>query len=128
MDKKMTLQKWLLGLFVCIVFGIVLFFASVKYIFNPNFADVFHTGLLLLQNLTSGKLKFKAYLTILFALMPLIVLIVYFIIYNEKSLEDYGNASFAKKEDYKKMGINNEQGLMLGCLYKKKTFIETYQE
>ncbi len=124
MDKKMTLQKWLLGLFVCIVFGIVLFFASVKYIFNPNFADVFHTGLLLLQNLTSGKLKFKAYLTILFALMPLIVLIVYFIIYNEKSLEDYGNASFAKKEDYKKMGINNEQGLMLGCLYKKKTFIE----
>ncbi|RDU64566.1 type IV secretory system conjugative DNA transfer family protein [Helicobacter ganmani] len=124
MDKKITLQKWLLGLFVCIVLGIVLFFSSVKYIFNPNFTDVFHTGLLLLQNLTSGKLKFKAYLTILFALMPLIVLIVYFIIYNEKSLEDYGNASFAKKEDYKKMGINNEQGLMLGCLYKKKTFIE----
>ena len=124
MDKKITLQKWLLGLFVCIVLGIVLFFSSVKYIFNPNFTDVFHTGFLLLQNLTSGKLKFKAYLTILFALMPLIVLIVYFIIHNDKSLEDYGNASFAKKEDFKRMGINNEQGLMLGCLYKQKTLIE----
>ncbi|WP_297813057.1 type IV secretory system conjugative DNA transfer family protein [uncultured Helicobacter sp.] len=126
MGKKITLKQWLLGLFVCIVLGIIFFFASVKYIFNPNFADIFHTGFLLLQNLTSGKLKFKAYLTILFALMPLGVLIVYFFIHSSKGLEDYGNASFAKKEDFAKMGINNEQGLMLGCLHKKNGEIEQF--
>ena len=127
MDKKqITWKQWLLGLIVSLLLGIVLFFTSVKYIFNPNFTDTFKVGILLLENLTSGNLKFKAYLTILFALMPLGVLIVYFFIYNNKGLEDYGSASFAKKEDFQKMGINNEKGLMLGCLHNKKGEIQEF--
>ena len=124
--KQITYKQWLLGFLVSLILGVVLFFTSVKYIFNPNFTDTFKVGILLLENLTSGNLKFKAYLTILFALMPLGVLIVYFFIYNNKGLEDYGSASFAKKEDFQKMGINNEKGLMLGCLHNKKGEIQEF--
>ncbi|TLD85561.1 type IV secretory system conjugative DNA transfer family protein [Helicobacter sp. MIT 05-5294] len=126
MSKEITLKQWLIGFVVFSILSVIFYFLAVKYIFNPNFKDVLNVGILILQNITSGTLKFKAYLAILFGLMPLCTLIVYFFIHTNKGLEDYGSASFAKKQDFPKMNINGEKGLMLGVLLKKNGEVEQY--
>ena len=118
---EISIKKWLLGLLISLLLSIALYFLSVLYIFNPDFKDIFSLGMIILQNLGSQHLKFKAYIAVLIGLMPISVLIVYFFIHNTKGLEDYGSASFAKEKDFPNMDINDKQGLMLGCLYKKKT-------
>ncbi|TLD85392.1 hypothetical protein LS70_001165 [Helicobacter sp. MIT 11-5569] len=124
--KEITLKRWLIGFLISSIMSAILYFLAVKYIFNPNFKDLFNVGILILQNISSGTLKFKAYLAILVGLMPLCTLIVYFFIHTNKSLETYGSASFARKEDFPAMNINGEKGLMLGVLLKKNGEVEQY--
>ena len=122
MSQKISGKKWLSLLALSIVLGIVIYALSVKYIFNPSFANLPKICLMILQNLSSGTLKFKAYLCFFFLIMPTFAVIVWFLMHSSKKMESYGNAEFAdlsNEETWKKMDLSKDKGLMLGCLIKK---------
>lgn len=135
--NKMSAKKWLVMFVYGIIIGLVLYPAMVKITFKPDFSELFNVCLLILQNLGQPAMKFKAYICVFFLFFPLLAVIIYWALHSNKKMEQYGNAQFAnldKEEEWKKMNLSKDKGLMLGCLVEKtltgkekRTFIRATQ-
>lgn len=114
--KNMSAKETLFGFLLMIVLGICLYFVLIKIFFKPDLLALFEVGIKLLSNLGNPALKLKAYIAFIGLIAPLIIFTLYWIMPKHNSNEDYGSASFATKDDYKRMGINHDEGLILGTL------------
>ncbi|MBF7049641.1 type IV secretory system conjugative DNA transfer family protein [Campylobacter volucris] len=118
-DKKITPLKWLLIFFTSIILGIILYLAMIKIIFKPDIIVIHNIALQILSNLGNPALKLKAYIAVMALFSPFIICILWFFMPKFNSKEDYGNAKFAKRKDFKEMQISNDKGLILGCFIHK---------
>lgn len=135
--NKISAKKWLVMFVYGIIIGLVLYPAMVKITFKPDFSELFNVCLLILQNLGQPAMKLKAYICVFFLFFPLLAVIIYWALHSNKKMEQYGNAQFAnldKEEEWKKMNLSKDKGLMLGCLIEKtltgkekRTFIRATQ-
>ncbi len=132
MNKKITAKEWLKRFAFAIVLGIAVYFLSIFVIFKPHYTELLNVGLNIIQNIGHPYLKIKAYLCLVYASFPLILMFLWFLIHKENKLEEYGNAEFAKLEEdktgevWKAMDLSKEKGLMLGCFIdknEKRTYI-----
>lgn len=118
----MNAKKWIELFCFSIVLGIIVYLLSIKLIFKPDFKELFNVSILILKSLGQANLKLKAYICVLFLFAPLIMSVIYWFLHKNVSLEEYGNAEFAKlesEEDYEKMLLSKDEGLMLGCFLDK---------
>lgn len=120
--KKMSAKETLFGFLLMIFLGIFLYFVLIKIIFKPDLLALFEVGMKLLSNLGNPALKLKAYVAFIGLIAPLIIFILYWIMPKHNFDEDYGSASFAKTSDFKRMGINHDEGLILGTLIENKKY------
>lgn len=112
---EFTTKKWIIIFLTSILMGVVLYVFMVKMIFQPNLKDTFMVALKILSNIGNPYLKFKAYVALFLLIAPFLITIIWWIMPKFKSLsEDYGSARFATTQDFQKMGINYEKGLVLG--------------
>ena len=127
-DGKTPAKEWIKRFIYAIVAGIIIYFIAIKLIFSPDFSQLFFVGKNIILNLGTPYLKFKAYLCLLYGLTPLIMIFLWWLFYKPIANESYGNAEFAKLEEdkegevWKKMNLNKETGLMLGCFIKTNPF------
>lgn len=122
MAKKISPRRWFLIFLTSIILGILLFPLAVKFIFRPDFSQLLEVSWTLFVNIGSPYLKLKAYVAFFVMICPFILCTIAWLAHKNVELEDYGDASFAdlnNKETWQKMDINQEKGLMLGCLIKK---------
>lgn len=122
MGKEISVKKWFLMLLSSALMGVIMYLLSIKIVFKPDFLELHNTALQILQNLGHPALKLKAYLCVLMLFAPSAIIIIWFFLHKNTKLEEYGNAEFAKletDEDFKKMNLSKEKGLMLGCFIKK---------
>ncbi|EAK2502808.1 type IV secretory system conjugative DNA transfer family protein [Campylobacter upsaliensis] len=124
--KKTSLKEWLKRFAFALLLGIVIYFLSIFIIFKPHYTQLLNIGFNIIQNLGHPYLKIKAYLCLVYALMPFILMFLWFLFHKENKMEEYGNAEFAKLEEdktgeiWKAMDLSKEKGLMLGCFIDKK--------
>ncbi|WP_110558159.1 type IV secretory system conjugative DNA transfer family protein [Helicobacter cinaedi] len=68
-------------------------------------------------------------MAIIYALIPLVIWIVFSLIGNSRTKGEYGNARLADKKELAQMGLNYEEGMMFGCFRngskKPPTFIRS---
>lgn len=127
-DGKTPAKEWIKRFIYAIIAGIIIYFIAIKLIFSPDFSQLFFVGKNIILNLGTPYLKFKAYLCLLYGLAPLIMIFLWWLFYKPIANESYGNAEFAKLEEdkegevWKKMNLNKETGLMLGCFIKTNPF------
>lgn len=125
MAKEISVKKWILMLLSSALMGLIMYLLSIKFIFKPDFLELHLVALQILQNLGHPALKLKAYLCVLMLIAPSAIIIIWFFLHKNTKLEEYGNAEFAKlqsDEDFKKMSLSKEKGLMLGCFIKQNNF------
>lgn len=125
MKNKMNAKKWLVMFLYAFAMGLILYPLLVKLTFKPDFSELFKVCMMILSNLNTGTLKFKAYICVFFLFFPLIACIAYWALHTSKKMEQYGNAEFADlsdEETWTKMNLSKDKGLMLGCLVKKPLF------
>uniref|UniRef100_UPI003A8764F0 type IV secretory system conjugative DNA transfer family protein n=4 Tax=Helicobacteraceae TaxID=72293 RepID=UPI003A8764F0 len=67
-------------------------------------------------------LKLKAYFALFMLFAPFLLVVIWFFMNRPSSAEDYGSARFARKEDYEKLGISHDKGLILGTLIEKDKY------
>ncbi|PKT77588.1 type IV secretory system conjugative DNA transfer family protein [Helicobacter winghamensis] len=118
MDKKRKITSYLTDILFVVILGIFAFLGSIKYIFNPDFKDLIHTGYLILKNVGNPTLKIKAYIPIILGVAPFLTLIIFYFLSKYTSFEQYGSAEFATPELFEKMNICYDKGLVLGSLQK----------
>lgn len=127
-SKKTTAKDWVKRFLFAIIIGILIYFTAIKLIFGPDFSQLFFVGKNIILNLGTPYLKFKAYLCLLYALTPLIMIFLWWLFDRKNDLESYGDAEFAKLEEdetgevWEKMALSKEKGLVLGCFIKKNPF------
>lgn len=123
--NKISAKKWLVMFLYAFAMGLILYPLLVKLTFKPDFSELFKVCMMILSNLNTGTLKFKAYICVFFLFFPLIACIAYWALHTSKKMEQYGNAEFADlsdEETWAKMNLSKDKGLMLGCLVKKPLF------
>lgn len=120
--KSMSTKETLFGFLLMIVLGIFLYFVLIKIIFKPDLLTLFEVGIKLLNNLGNPALKLKAYIAFIGLIAPLVIFTIFWLIPKNDFNEDYGSASFARKNDFEKMGINHNEGLILGTLIENKEY------
>lgn len=126
MNKKTTMKEWLKRFAFAIVLGIIIYFLSIFIIFKPHYTQIPNIAFNIIQSIGHPYLKIKAYLCLVYASFPLILIFLWFLIHKEAKAEEYGNAEFAKLEEdetgeiWKAMDLSKEKGLMLGCFIDKK--------
>lgn len=124
-NKKTTPKDWLKRFAFAIIFGIIVYFLSIYIIFHPDYTQLFNVGLSIIKGLGNPYLKIKAYLCLVYGLLPLVFIFIWFLIHKDNEAEEYGNAEFAKLEEdktgevWKAMDLSKEKGLMLGCFINK---------
>ena len=109
-------------------------FCSIFYFFHipmsiENFKIAYNIGIEIFSNLGNPNLKLKSYMAIIYALIPLVIWIVFSLIGNSRTKGEYGNARLADKKELAQMGLNYEEGMMFGCFRngskKPPTFIRS---
>ena len=118
-ENKFTPKKWLIIFLTSIIMGIILYLVMVKIIFNPNLAKVPIVALDILQNIGNPMMKLKAYVALFSLIAPFLICFLWWLMPNLVNKEDYGSARFATPQDFPKMNINYETGLVLGALAKQ---------
>ena len=129
-NDKTPPKEWIKRFAYAIVAGVFIYFIAIKLIFKPDFSQLWFVGKNIILNLGTPYLKFKAYLCLVYALTPLIMIFLWWLFYRPLTDESYGNAEFAKlegddeasKERWKSMNLSKEKGLMLGCFIKQNAF------
>ncbi|KGI55666.1 type IV secretory system conjugative DNA transfer family protein [Campylobacter sp. MIT 97-5078] len=122
-EKNPTAKEWVKRFISAIILGIFVYFISIKIIFKPDFSELFIVGRNIILALGQPFLKFKAYLCVVYGLSPVVMMFLWWLFYKPNNLESYGNAEFAtleNDEDYERMLLSKDTGLMLGCFIKKK--------
>lgn len=122
-------KKWFLVFVFSIFLGIFMFALSIKIIFKPDFLEIYNVGMLILNNLGKPNIKLKAYICVFLLFAPTLMIIIYWFMHKNTKLEQYGNAEFAKlenDEDYEKMLLSKDKGLMLGCFLDNKGKIKNF--
>lgn len=120
--NKVSTKRTIAGFFFTAFIGIVLYFITIKIIFKPDLFALFEVGYKLITNLGNPALKLKAYVCFFALIAPLSLYILWWILPKTSTKEDYGSASFAKKSQYEEMGINHNEGLILGTLIENNQF------
>ena len=116
MDKEFSKKEWLAMFIISIFMGVILYLIMIKVIFNPTLVKVPVVALQILQNIGEPTLKLKAYVAIFLLIAPFLVVLAWWLFPFLKDNGEYGSARFATPSDFKKMKINYDTGLVLGCL------------
>ncbi|WP_024962917.1 type IV secretory system conjugative DNA transfer family protein [Campylobacter ureolyticus] len=116
MDKEFSKKEWLAMFIISIFMGVILYLIMIKVIFNPILVKVPVVALQILQNIGEPTLKLKAYVAIFLLIAPFLVVLAWWLFPFLKDNGEYGSARFATPSDFKKMKINYDTGLVLGCL------------
>lgn len=133
-ETKKNIKRDALSLIVCAILSVIIFFCSISYFFHipmsiENFKIVYNIGIEIFSNLGNPNLKLKSYMAIIYALIPLVIWIVFSLIGNSMTKGEYGNARLADKKELTQMGLNYEEGMMFGCFRngskKPPTFIRS---
>ncbi|WP_300766281.1 type IV secretory system conjugative DNA transfer family protein, partial [Helicobacter sp. UBA3407] len=74
------------------------------------------------RSIGNPALKLKAYFALFMLFAPFLLVVIWFFMNRPSSAEDYGSARFARKEDYEKLGISHDKGLILGTLIEKDKY------
>ena len=119
MTRKISVKKWIVIFISSIIIGLILYPIAVKIIFKPEISELYNVCVSILSNLGTPYLKMKAYVAFIVLIAPFILVTLWWFMQKNVELEQYGNAAFAKEEDFGKMGVCEDKGLMLGCLIKK---------
>ncbi|AQW80390.1 type IV secretion system, coupling protein VirD4 [Campylobacter pinnipediorum subsp. pinnipediorum] len=114
--QKFSTTKWIVVFITSLLIGVVVYLGMVKLIFNPDLVNVPIVALKILNNIGEPTLKFKAYVALLMLFAPFLMCVVWWMLPYLQDNEDYGSARFAMPKDFKKMKINYDTGLVLGCL------------
>lgn len=117
--NKVSTKKTIAGFFITAFLGVLMYFILIKILFKPDFLALFDVGVKLLNNLGNPHLKLKAYIAFIGLVAPLTMYVIWWIMPKNSTSEDYGSASFAKENDFERMGINHKEGLILGTLMHK---------
>lgn len=117
--NKVSTKKTIAGFFITALLGVLMYFILIKILFKPDFLALFDVGVKLLNNLGNPHLKLKAYIAFIGLVAPLSMYVIWWIMPKNSTSEDYGSASFAKENDFERMGINHKEGLILGTLMHK---------
>ena len=117
--NKVSTKKTIAGFFITAFLGVLMYFILIKILFKPDFLALFDVGVKLLNNLGNPHLKLKAYIAFIGLVAPLSMYVIWWIMPKNSTSEDYGSASFAKENDFERMGINHKEGLILGTLMHK---------
>lgn len=125
---KRTPTQWLIMFLTAFIMGIIAFYLVTWYLFRPDLLALNEVALKILKNLGAKGLKLKAYYPIVAFFIPNLIMFIWWLMPNTQK-EDYGNARFAERNDFKEMGISHDQGLILGTLMKKdfKGNIKNYE-
>ncbi|WP_096024806.1 type IV secretory system conjugative DNA transfer family protein [Campylobacter lanienae] len=118
-NKKITPLKWVAIFITSIIMGALLYLIMVQVIFKPNLLDTYKVAMQIISNIGHPALKLKAYIAMFCGILPLIISIIWFFMPTQSVAENYGNARFATSSDFEKMGINHNNGLILGALIEK---------
>uniref|UniRef100_UPI00345F04C3 type IV secretory system conjugative DNA transfer family protein n=1 Tax=Helicobacter sp. UBA3407 TaxID=1946588 RepID=UPI00345F04C3 len=102
--------------------GIIFYFLMVKIVFNPDILAIPKVALQIFNNIGNPALKLKAYFALFMLFAPFLLVVIWFFMNRPSSAEDYGSARFARKEDYEKLGISHDKGLILGTLIEKDKY------
>ncbi|WP_301008714.1 type IV secretory system conjugative DNA transfer family protein [Helicobacter sp. UBA3407] len=94
----------------------------VKIVFNPDILAIPKVALQIFNNIGNPALKLKAYFALFMLFAPFLLVVIWFFMNRPSSAEDYGSARFARKEDYEKLGISHDKGLILGTLIEKDKY------
>ncbi|SQC36306.1 VirD4 coupling protein [Helicobacter fennelliae] len=126
MPNKQELLKAAAAISICCLLSISIYLGSIMYFFKVSFSlsgilESFNLGIQILQNLGNPKLKLKSYMALVYALLPLIILFVFWLMNKKKAEGEYGSARFAKVSEFQKMGLNYESGMMFGCINENGT-------
>ncbi|ECL7558322.1 type IV secretory system conjugative DNA transfer family protein [Campylobacter jejuni] len=114
MKNEINKKRLIIFIILMFIVSIIIYFLAVKVLFKPvGIKPTILVGIQIIKSLGNPALKLKAYLPLILGLSPYIFMIFYFLL-NKSGNEDYGNARFAKKSDFEKMGIENKNGLILG--------------
>ncbi len=133
-ETKKNIKRDTLSLIVCVILSVIIFFCSIFYFFHipmsiENFKIAYNIGIEIFSNLGNPNLKLKSYMAIIYALIPLVIWIVFSLIGNSRTKGEYGNARLADKKELAQMGLNYEEGMMFGCFKngskKPPTFIRS---
>ena len=119
MQKSISPLKWCFIFLTSAVLGVIIFYLSVYFIFKPDFLNTPKVAHNILNNLGNAHLKIKAYYPIFYGLLPMAITIIWFFMPRTQPNENYGNARFATKKDFKELGISNDNGLILGTFINK---------
>lgn len=123
MDKqKITIKKWIIIFLSTIPLGILIYFLMIKIVFNPDILAIPKVALQIFNNIGNPALKLKAYFALFMLFAPFLLVVIWFFMNRPSSTEDYGSARFATKEDYEKLGISHDKGLILGTLIEKDKY------
>lgn len=120
--NKLSQKRTIAGFFLSVFLGVFLYFVLIKILFKPDFLALFEVGIKLLKNLGNPELKLKAYVAFMGLIAPFTIYTLWWILPKNNGKEEYGSASFAKKSDFEKMGINYDEGLILGTLIENKQY------
>ncbi|WP_232089551.1 type IV secretory system conjugative DNA transfer family protein [Helicobacter cinaedi] len=133
-ETKKNIKRDALSLIMCVILSVIIFFCSIFYFFHiptsiENFKIAYNIGIEIFSNLGNPNLKLKSYMAIIYALIPLVIWIVFSLIGNSMTKGEYGNARLADKKELAQMGLNYEEGMMFGCFRngnkKPPTFIRS---
>lgn len=133
-ETKKNIIRDTLSLIICVTLSVIIFFCSIFYFFHipmsiENFKIAYNIGIEIFSNLGNPNLKLKSYMAIIYALIPLVIWIVFSLIGNSRTKGEYGNARLADKKELAQMGLNYEEGMMFGCFRngskKPPTFIRS---
>lgn len=120
--QQITIKKWIIVFLSTLPLGIIMYFLMVKIIFNPDILAIPKVALQILNNIGNPALKLKAYFALFMLFAPFLFVIIWFLMSRLESTEDYGSARFAEKDDYEKLGISHDKGLILGTLIEKDKY------
>lgn len=120
--QQITIKKWIIIFLSTIPLGIIFYFLMVKIVFNPDILAIPKVALQIFNNIGNPSLKLKAYFALFMLFAPFLLVVIWFFMNRPSSAEDYGSARFARKEDYEKLGISHDKGLILGTLIEKDKY------
>ena len=128
-ENKRTPIQWCIMFLTAFILGIISFYLVTWYIFRPDILATHQVGMKILANLGEKGLKLKAYYPVIAFIIPNLVMFIWWLLPNHNTQENYGNARFATRKDFKEMGISHDTGLILGTLMEKdfKGNIKSYE-
>ena len=109
-ENKRTPIQWCIMFLTAFILGIISFYIVTWYIFRPDILATHQVGMKILANLGEKGLKLKAYYPVIAFIIPNLVMFIWWLLPNQNTKENYGNARFATRKDNKEMGISHDTG------------------